>query len=178
MSATSGTLATPLPTTPEVSAHLSAEIEAIFARFFSRGGALRMLADIDVADLTRMRAHARHRFSQGHIAAAQRVYFLLATLDQWSFDDWFGLGLCYQRLGHHEQALPCFAKAGVIRAADPRAPYLAGVSYEGAGNIDFALRAYRATQRLCGDLPQHRELARSASARCDALSNASSKGNP
>ncbi len=70
------------------------------------------------------------------------------------------------------------AKAGVIRAADPRAPYLAGVSYEGAGNVDFALKAYRATQRLCGDLPQHRALARSASARCDALSNASSKGNP
>ncbi|WP_353191916.1 CesD/SycD/LcrH family type III secretion system chaperone [Pandoraea pnomenusa] len=169
--------------TPPPAAHATAseaanaEIEAIFSRFFSRGGALRMLADLDETDLARVRAYARHRFTQGKFAAAQRLYFVLATLDQWSFDDWFGLGLCYQRLAQHETALPCFAKAGVIRAADPRAPYLAGVSYERIGNVAFALKAYRATLRLCGEHAQHRQLAHSARARCDALSTSSSKGN-
>ncbi|VVD60017.1 CesD/SycD/LcrH family type III secretion system chaperone [Pandoraea iniqua] len=145
------------------------DAEAIFARFFENGGALRMLADLDEADLARVRAHACQRFAEGKIAAAQRVYFVLATLDQWSFDDWFGLGLCYQRLGQHEQALPCFAKAGVIRSSDPRAPYLAGLSYERTGNREFAIKAYRATLRLCAAEPQHAALARSASARCESL---------
>ncbi|WP_141118798.1 tetratricopeptide repeat protein [Pandoraea sp. PE-S2R-1] len=128
-----------------------------------------MLADLDEADIARVRAHACQRFTEGKVAAAQRVYFVLTTLDQWSFDDWFGLGLCYQRLGQHEQALPCFAKAGVIRASDPRAPYLAGLSYERAGNREFAIKAYRAALRLCAAEPQHATLARSASARCEAL---------
>ncbi|OJY21947.1 tetratricopeptide repeat protein [Pandoraea sp. 64-18] len=142
---------------------------AILSRFFERGGALRMLADLDEADLARVRAHACQRFAQGQIAAAQRVYFVLATLDQWSFDDWFGLGLCYQRLGQHEQALPCFAKAGLIHASDPRPPYLAGMSYEHAGNREFARKSFGATLRICGQLPQHDKLARSARARRDAL---------
>ncbi|VVE00693.1 CesD/SycD/LcrH family type III secretion system chaperone [Pandoraea anhela] len=144
---------------------------AILTRFFERGGALRMLADLDEADLASVRAYAAQRFAQGHIAGAQRVYFILATLDQWSFDDWFGLGLCYQRLGQHEQALPCFAKAGVICASDPRPPYLAGISYEHMGNPTFAARAYRATLRICARSPQHEPLARSARARCDALNS-------
>lgn len=138
---------------------------AILARFFASGGALRMLADLSEDDLARVRAHAAERFARGRIAAAQRVYFVLATLDQWSFDDWYGLGLCYQRLGQHAQALPCFAKAGVIRASDPRPPYLAGMSYEHTGNREFARKAYDAALRLCAALPQHDRLAHSARAR-------------
>ncbi|WP_084009950.1 CesD/SycD/LcrH family type III secretion system chaperone [Pandoraea oxalativorans] len=155
----------------------AADTAAIFSRFFERGGALRMLADLDESDLACVRAYALQRFKEGEIAAAQRVYFMLATLDPWSFDDWFGLGLCYQRLGQHDDALPCFAKAGVIRAADPRPSYLAGMSYESVGNAPFATKAYRATLRLCGESTQHRKLAHSARARCDALSTSSWKGN-
>ncbi|VVE84367.1 CesD/SycD/LcrH family type III secretion system chaperone [Pandoraea sputorum] len=150
---------------------------AIFSRFFERGGALRMLADLDESDLACVRAYALQRFKEGEIAAAQRIYFMLATLDQWSFDDWFGLGLSYQRLGQHADALPCFAKAGVIRAADPRPSYLAGMSYESVGNASYATKAYLATLRLCGENTHHRKLAHSARARCDALSTSSSKGN-
>ncbi|VVE14214.1 tetratricopeptide repeat protein [Pandoraea terrigena] len=145
------------------------EAPAILSRFFESGGALRMLADLDESDLACVRAHAGQRFAQGQIAAAQRVYFVLATLDPWSFDDWYGLGLCYQRLGQHEQALPCFAKAGVIRAADPRPPYLAGMSYEHTGNREFARKSYDAALRIGGQLPQHDTLIRSARARRDAL---------
>ncbi|QBC33446.1 tetratricopeptide repeat protein [Pandoraea sp. XY-2] len=145
------------------------EAPAILSRFFESGGALRMLADLDEADLARVRAHACQRFAQGQIAAAQRVYFVLATLDQWSFDDWYGLGLCYQRLGQHEQALPCFAKAGLIHASDPRPPYLAGMSYVHTGNREFARKSFDATLRICGHLPHHDKLARSARARRDAL---------
>ncbi|MBN4666560.1 CesD/SycD/LcrH family type III secretion system chaperone [Pandoraea nosoerga] len=152
-------------------------IESIFSRFFAQGGALRMLASLDEADLARVRAYAQRRFSQGEIAAAQRVYFVLATLDQWSFDDWFGLGLCYQRLGQHGEALPCFAKAGVIRADDPRAPYLAGMSYQGIGNDEYAVKAYDATLRLCAGQSQHSELERSARARRDALTTSPTRGN-
>ncbi|WP_244916881.1 tetratricopeptide repeat protein [Pandoraea apista] len=142
---------------------------AVLAQFFESGGALRMLADLDEDDLASVRAHAGQRFAQGKIAAAQRVFFVLATLDQWSFDDWYGLGLCYQRLGQHEQALPCFAKAGVIRASDPRPPYLAGLSYEHMGNREFARKSYDATLRVCGQRPKQDALARSARARRDAL---------
>lgn len=145
------------------------EAPAILSRFFESGGALRMLADLDEADIACVRAHACQRFAQGQIAAAQRVYFVLATLDQWSFDDWYGLGLCYQRLGQHEQALPCFAKAGLIHASDPRPPYLAGMSYAHTGNREFARKSFDATLRICGQLPQHDQLARSARARRDAL---------
>jgi secretion system chaperone SscA len=145
------------------------DMQEVLSRFFESGGALRMLADLDEDDLARVRAHAGQRFAQGQIAAAQRVYFVLATLDQWSFDDWYGLGLCYQRLGQHEQALPCFAKAGVIRASDPRPPYLAGMSYEQMGNREFARKSYDATLRVCAQQPQHDTLARSARARRDAL---------
>ncbi|QHE94429.1 SycD/LcrH family type III secretion system chaperone [Pandoraea fibrosis] len=153
-----------VPTTLDVD-----DAPAVLAHFFESGGALRMLADLDENDLARVRAHAGQRFAQGQIAAAQRVYFVLATLDQWSFDDWYGLGLCYQRLGQHEQALPCFAKAGVIRVSDPRPPYLAGMSYEHMGNREFARKAYDATLRVCGQLPEHDALSRSARARRDAL---------
>lgn len=151
---------------PEPPAH---DAPAFLAKFFERGGALRMLADLCETDLASVRAYAAQRFAQGHIAGAQRVYFVLATLDQWSFEDWYGLGLCYQRLGQHEQALPCFAKAGVICASDPRAPYLAGISYEHVGNTAFADRSYRAALRICAQLPQHETLARSARDRCEAL---------
>ncbi|VVE70921.1 CesD/SycD/LcrH family type III secretion system chaperone [Pandoraea captiosa] len=159
-----------VPNTRGATAGAAAQGEpAILSRFFERGGALRMLADLCETDLEIVRAYASERFSQGHIAGAQRVYFLLATLDQWSFEDWYGLGLYYQRLGQHREALPCFAKAGVICASDPRPPYLAGISYEHIGNVEFAGRSYRATLRLCAQLPQHASLARSARARCDAL---------
>lgn len=154
----------------------ASDVEAVFSRFFAQGGALRMLADLDEADLARVRAYARERFSQGEIAAAQRVYFVLATLDQWSFDDWFGLGLCYQRLGQHGEALPCFAKAGVIRASDPRPPYLAAMSYQSVGNDAFAIKAYDATLRLCAGQSQHRKLEHSARSRRDALSTSSQIG--
>ncbi|MDR3399339.1 MAG: CesD/SycD/LcrH family type III secretion system chaperone [Pandoraea sp.] len=163
-----------MPTFPEAmpaEAFDADEKQEVLSRFFESGGALRMLADLDEGDLARVRAHAGQRFAQGQIAAAQRVYFVLATLDQWSFDDWFGLGLCYQRLGQHEQALPCFAKAGVIRAADPRPPYLAGMSYEHTGNREFARKSYDATLRVCGHQPQHDALARSARERRDALND-------
>lgn len=170
-------MSTPTPpeaTLPELDAD---EAQAVLSQFFESGGALRMLADLDEDDLARVRAHAGQRFAQGQIAAAQRVYFVLATLDQWSFDDWYGLGLCYQRLGQHEQALPCFAKAGVIRVSDPRPPYLAGMSYEHTGNREFARKSYDATLRVCGQLPEHDALARSARARRDAL-NVSSEPQP
>ncbi|VVE39266.1 CesD/SycD/LcrH family type III secretion system chaperone [Pandoraea capi] len=162
------------PEVPDVASSVDAgehppDAPAILSRFFERGGALRMLADLDEADIASVRAYAAQRFREGHVARAQRVYFILATLDQWSFDDWYGLGLCYQRLGQHEQALPCFAKAGVICASDPRPPYLAGISYEHMGNFAFAGLSYRATLRICAQLPQHETLARSARGRCDAL---------
>lgn len=144
-------------------------VESIFKRFFEGGGALRMLADLDETDIARVRAYACQRFAHGKFAAAQRVYFLLATLDQWSFDDWFGLGLCYQRLGEHEQALPCFAKTGVIRASDPRSPYLAGLSYERTGNREFAIKAFRAAIRASAAEPRHAALVRSAKAKCASL---------
>ncbi|MFJ2995317.1 tetratricopeptide repeat protein [Pandoraea sp. NPDC087047] len=160
---------------PDRHAQEGEDAQDILSRFFERGGALRMLADLDEADLARVRAHAAGQFARGQMAAAQRVYFVLATLDQWSFDDWYGLGLCYQRLGQHEQALPCFAKAGVICGSDPRPPYLAGMSYEHTGNREFARKAYDATLRLCAQRPQYDKLARSARARNDTLDSHSER---
>ena len=154
---------------------LAAFEEAV--EFAPRSPSEKVAFSLDEADLARVRAYAQRRFSQGEIAAAQRVYFVLATLDQWSFDDWFGLGLCYQRLGQHGEALPCFAKAGVIRADDPRAPYLAGMSYQGIGNDEYAVKAYDATLRLCAGQSQHSELERSARARRDALTTSPTRGN-
>ncbi len=131
---------------------------AVLQQFFSRGGSVRMLADISKKDLDTLYAYAGQLFDAGEWQAAHNVYLVLARVDHWNFDYWLALGLTCQRIDSHDEAVFCFARAGTIRLDDPRAPFFAGISYRALGNEEYACKAFNAAIRWCGRKPEHDEI--------------------
>ena len=125
----------------------------VVQRFFARGGSVRMLGEIEQADLNTLYAHANQLFNAGEVEAARNFYTLLSRLDHWNFDYWFALGLSYQRLSDHEAAIYCFSRSGMIRIDDPRSSYFAGVSYRAVDNEAYAAKSFKAAIAWCGDQP-------------------------
>lgn len=134
----------------------------ILPQFFARGGALRMLADIQIQDLQQLYGYANQLFQGGEIAAAKNFYYLLSCMDHWNFDYQLALGLCHQRLSEHEQAIACFSRAGMIKVDDPRAAFFAGLSYQMHGNTEYANKALRAAITWCGVQVEYQPLRDSA----------------
>lgn len=132
------------------------------ARFLARGGAVRMLADIDEGQLHTLYRYARQCIKQGEIAVAERLLQSLFYLDAWNFDYALSLGLCMQMRGAHDEALFCLARAAQVRSADPRPPYYAALSYQKTGNVEYAQRAFRSVLRLAVESSPYRELRRHA----------------
>ncbi|MFM0514987.1 SycD/LcrH family type III secretion system chaperone [Paraburkholderia sp. RL17-373-BIF-A] len=126
--------------------------------FFSRGGTLQALVNLDPADLDHIYAYATQLFDLGDYAAAKRFYLLLSRLSHWNFDYWFALGLCCQRLAEHLEAVFCFGQAGLLRLDDPRPAYLAAQSYQFAGQPDNARKALSSAIRGCMSCPEYAEL--------------------
>lgn len=131
-------------------------------RFLTRGGSLRLLTGIEQQDLAQMSTYASQLFDVEDYAAARNLYQLLSTLDHWNVEYLLGQGLSHQRLGGHEEAIACFARAGVIRIDDPRAAFFAGLSYRLLGNEEYALKALNAAVRWCGEQPEYQEMKASA----------------
>ncbi|HTI18330.1 MAG TPA: SycD/LcrH family type III secretion system chaperone [Trinickia sp.] len=142
-------------TTPNSNAQSDDEV---LQRFFARGGSVWMLADIAKEDLNTLYAYATQLFEAGEFAAARNVYLILARVDHWSFDYWFALGLCCQRLSAHEEAVFCFGRAGMIRIDDPRGSFFAGISYRALGNEAYAHKAFNAAIKWCARQPQYEEI--------------------
>jgi secretion system chaperone SscA len=136
--------------------------QAVLREFFSRGGSVRMLTDVDERDLELLYAHATALFDANEFAGARNHYLLLSRLDHWNFDYWFALGLCHQRLGEHADAILSMSRAAMIRLDDPRPPFFTGVSCRLLGNADSARKAFEAALQWCGQLPQHAALRESA----------------
>jgi secretion system chaperone SscA len=142
----------------------------VLQNFFARGGSLWMLADISKADLDTLYAHATQLFEAGEFAAARNIYLILARVDHWNFEYWFALGLSFQRLAAHEDAVFCFGRAGMIRIDDPRASFFAGISYRAFGNDTYARKAFNAAIKWCGAQSKYLEIRQSA---VEQLSNCS-----
>jgi len=143
----------------------------VLQHFFARGGSLRMLVDVEAEDLDAVYAYACQLYDAGEFGAAKRFFFMLARVDHWQFDYWLALGLCSQKLGEHEEAVFCFSRSGLIRAADPRSSYFAGVSYQLLGRRDYARKAFNAALKWCGQQGAHepiRRLAAQSLAHCVA----------
>jgi secretion system chaperone SscA len=163
-------------TVPEIpvasDTHTAAVVEAgaigeadnaqVLQRFFSRGGSIRMLADIDLADVEILNTYATQLFESGQIEGARNIYLVLVSVDQWHFDCHLALGRCYQRLEQHEEAIYCFSRSGAIKVDDPRSSYFAGISYRITGNLEYASKAFNAAIRWCGSRGEHDELKREA----------------
>lgn len=130
--------------------------------FFSRGGSIRMLCGAAPGDLETLHNYACQLFDIGELEAARNYFYLLARVDHWRFDYWFGLGMCQQRLGAHQEAIFCFSRSGMIKAQDPRSSYFAGISYDFTGNREYARKAFGAAIKWCAAHPQHQALRRSA----------------
>ncbi|KVX77022.1 SycD/LcrH family type III secretion system chaperone [Burkholderia ubonensis] len=128
----------------------------VLQQFFASGGSIRMLIDVDQRDMDTVGAYADQLFAAGDWAAARNFYFMLARIDHWNFEYWFSLGICYQRLGQHEEAIFCLSRAGMIRVDDPRSSYHAGISYRVTGNLDYACKAFNAARNWCGEQPDYR----------------------
>ncbi|MBK5415404.1 SycD/LcrH family type III secretion system chaperone [Pseudomonas sp. TH31] len=137
--------------------------------FFARGGSIRMLADIQQADIDRLYAYATQLFSSDDIPAARNIYIVLVRIDHWNFDCWLALGLCNQRLGLHAEAISSFGRAGMITVGDPRSAYLAGISHSLLGQVVCARKAFNAAIKWCNQQPEHEAIQHSAAlmlARC------------
>ncbi len=134
----------------------------VLQKFFARGGSVWMLTDISKADLDTLYAHATQLFEAGEFAAARNVYLILARVDHWNAEYWFSLGLSFQRLAAHEDAVFCFGRAGMIRIDDPRASFFAGISHRALGNDAYACKAFNAAIRWCAEQSKYREIRQSA----------------
>ncbi|EIP87800.1 type III secretion system CesD protein [Burkholderia humptydooensis MSMB43] len=143
---------------PSSAAGAPDDAHEVLQQFFASGGSIRMLVDVDKQDMDTMFVFAGQLFDAGDWAAARNVYFMLARIDHWKFDYWFWLGICYQRLGQHDEAIFCLSRAGMIHIDDPRSSYHAGISYLVAGNLDYARKAFNAARNWCGEVPDHRAL--------------------
>ncbi len=134
----------------------------VLQQFFSRGGSLRMLASVDQNDMDLLYAYATQMYEAGEAEAARNFYFMLARIDHWNFDYWFSLGLCYQRLSQHEEAIFCFSRSGMIKVDDPRSSFFAGVSYRLLGNMEYARKALNAALKWCGERADYQDIRQSA----------------
>ena len=126
--------------------------------FLNQGGTLQALMDLDPADLDRIYAYACQLFDAGDYAAAKRFCLLLSRFSHWQYDYWLALGLCCQRLDEHLEAVFCFGQAGLLRLDDPRPPYLAGLSYQLAGQPEKARKALDAAIKWCSVKPEYAAL--------------------
>lgn len=134
----------------------------VLQKFFARGGSIRMLADIEQGDMDQLYAYANQLFAADEISGARNFYFMLARIDHWNFDYWLALGLCYQRLNEHEEAVFCFSRAGMITVDDPRSSFFAGISYRLLGNNEYARTALNAALKWCSQHPEYDEIRHSA----------------
>ncbi|GAB2892679.1 SycD/LcrH family type III secretion system chaperone CesD [Microvirgula curvata] len=141
----------------------------VLRHFLQRGGSIRMLQDIEQADLDRIYAYATQLFEAEAFESARNFYYLLARIDHWNFDYWLALGLSYQRLQQNEEALFSFCRAGMIRVEDPRPAFFAGLCYQVLGNVAYARKAFHAALRWCGSHADHEPVRRAAVASLSAL---------
>ncbi|WP_108651893.1 SycD/LcrH family type III secretion system chaperone [Dongshaea marina] len=126
--------------------------------FLARGGSMKILCEMDESALNTIYNYAYQIFESGQISEAQRLFYFLSNMDQWNFDYLLALGICYQRLGEHEQALYCFSRSGQREISDPRSSYYAGLSYQQLGNAEYAKKAFDASVRWCSDKPEYQDL--------------------
>ncbi|QDQ29164.1 CesD/SycD/LcrH family type III secretion system chaperone [Chitinimonas arctica] len=127
-------------------------------RFFTQGHTIKARAGLDTSDLDTLYAYGYQLFEAGEYKEALQYFSMLAQMDFWSFDYWLAVGICYQRLGQHEEAIFCFSRAGFASMQDPRSSYYAGISYQLLGNIEYARKAFDASLNWCGVQPQYEPL--------------------
>ncbi|MGF1740051.1 SycD/LcrH family type III secretion system chaperone [Vibrio profundum] len=126
--------------------------------FMNRGGSLKILCELDESALDSVYNYAFHLFESEQIEEAHRLFYFLANMDQWNFDYLLALGICYQKMGEHEQAIYCFSRSGQKEISDPRSSYYAGLSYQCLGNKEYSRKAFNASVRWCSDKPEYQDL--------------------
>ncbi len=130
--------------------------------FLAQGGALRMLANIDEAQLQTLYAFACQKVKLGDLATAESLFHALFSLDAWNFNYALSLGLCQQKRSAHEEALLCFARAGTLKITDPRPAYYAALSYQKLGDVVHAKKAFSAALRWASNRSEYQTLRQQA----------------
>lgn len=130
--------------------------------FLAQGGALRMLTNIDEAQLQTLYAFACQQVKRGEVTTAESLFLALFCLDSWNFNYALALGLCQQTRGAHQEALLYFLRAGTVKITDPRPAYYAALSYRKLGNVIYARKAFSAALRWASNRPQHQALRQQA----------------
>lgn len=145
------------------------ELYQQWQHYLAQGGSLRQLRQLPKTELDKLYTHGYHCYQQHHYAAAKNFFYLLTAVDQWRFDYQLGLGLCYQRLGEHQEAANSFSQAALIRMDDPRPPYCCGLSYQRLGELDRAKQAFQAALKWCVAHPEMPEVKQAAENHLAAL---------
>lgn len=109
------------------------------------------------------------RYASGDYEGARQIYFSLVAVDPVRFDYWLAVGLCYQRLQRHDEAIYCFCRSAMVRISDPRSSYLAALSFEILGDEAHASAALSSAIVMCGTHAGHQPLRRKAEQLLDTM---------
>jgi secretion system chaperone SscA len=141
----------------------------VLEAYLANGGSIGQLFEVDPEKLDTLYAYACQRYDAGDSEGARQIYFALVAIDSNSFDYWLATGLCLQQLRRHDEAIYCFTRSAVLRLADPRSSYLAGLSFQILGEKERAIQAYASAIKWCAAHEQHKELRARATLSMQAL---------
>lgn len=129
------------------------DFETLYA-YLEQGGTFKELAEVNEGDLNVVYRYALQLMTAEDFEGAKRILYFLTKVDQWGFDYFFNLGICFHELKQHEEAIFCFSRSAVIKMQDPRSSFYAGHNYLALGKPDFATKAYKASLLVCECHPQ------------------------
>lgn len=117
-----------------------------------------MVSGIHPEELDKLYAYACNCFQMDELEKAKKIFYFLTRLDHLHFDYWLSLGLCYQRLTQHQEAIFCFSFSSMIKLSDPRSSLFAGVSYKLLNNRKFSERCFNTAIKLCGQKEEYKSM--------------------
>lgn len=137
--------------------------------YLAQGGSLGELFGVEPEKLDALYAYACQRYDAGDIEGARQIYLLLVGVDTNRFEYWLALGISLQQLRRHDEAIFCFSRSAVLRLADPRSSYLAGLSFQVLGEKERALMAYSSAIKWCAAHEEHKTLRATATRTMESL---------
>lgn len=137
--------------------------------YLARGGSIGQLFGVDPEKLATLYAYACQRYDAGDFEGARQLYLALVGIDTNRFEYWLALGLSLQQLQRHDEAIFCFSRSAVLRLADPRSSYLAGLSFQILGERERAIMAYDSAIKWCAAHEEHKALRARATRSMEAL---------
>ncbi len=143
--------------------------ERLLEAYLARGGSIGQLFGVEPGKLETLYAYAGQRYDVGDFEGARQIYLVLVGIENSRFEYWLALGLSLQRLQRHDEAIYCFSRSAVLRLADPRSSYLAGLSFQILGETQRAIMAYDSAIKWCAAHEEHKALRAQATRSMEVL---------